>query len=94
MQYKTGEPYYDSNTPYPYKYTVITPSNKKIHFGDRRYKHFKDKTKQKKWKNLNHYDKNRRKMYLKRAKGIIDKNKNLTWNNKESSNYYSIKYLW
>jgi len=31
---------------------------------------------------------------LARAKGIKDKNGNLTWKDKNSANYYAIRYLW
>jgi len=65
---------------------------KLIHFGDSRMQHYKDKLGH--YSNLDHGDKERRKRYLSRAKGIKDKNGNLTWKNKNSANYYSIKYLW
>jgi hypothetical protein len=42
----------------------------------------------------NHENKKRRESYLKRAKGIMDKNGNLTYLNPNSANYYSVKYLW
>lgn len=38
--------------------------------------------------------KEQRKSYLARAKGIRDKNGNLTWKDKNSSNYWAIRYLW
>ena len=38
--------------------------------------------------------KKRRDAYIKRAKGIKDKNGNLTYLDKASPNYYSVKYLW
>lgn len=77
------------------KYMVYVNSIKKwIHFGDLNYQHYEDKTPLKLYSNLNHLDKKRRNNYLKRAKGILDKNGNLTYKNIESPNYYSIKYLW
>tara|TARA_E500000178_G_C16981471_1_gene736006 strand:+ start:747 stop:1016 length:270 start_codon:yes stop_codon:yes gene_type:complete len=76
------------------KYMVKTPKGKIIHFGDKRYEHFKDTTGLGKYSNLNHNDKKRRENYCKRAKGIKDGKGNLTYNNKESPNYYSMKYLW
>lgn len=94
-KYRKKSPFYDSNiTPKNKKYSVITPEGKLIHFGARNYQHFKDQTKQKKWSNKNHLDKERRKRYLARAKGIKDKNGNLTWKNPESANYYAVRYLW
>jgi len=77
------------------KYSVYVIKNDKtklIHFGDSRMEQFKDKLGH--YSNLDHGDKERRKRYLARAKGIKDKNGNLTWKNKNSANYYSIKYLW
>ncbi len=74
------------------KYSVFTPSGKKIHFGDKRYCQYKDKIG--KYQHLDHKDKKRRERYLKRAKAIKDKEGNLTWNNPESPNYYSVHYLW
>ena len=38
--------------------------------------------------------KEQRKSYLARAKGIKDKNGNLTWKDKNTSNYWSVHYLW
>ena len=76
------------------KYMVRTPKGKLIHFGASSMQQFKDTTGLGLYTHLNHGDKERRKRYLARAKGIKDKNGNLTWKNPESSNYYSIKYLW
>ena len=76
------------------KYAVITPSGKKINFGDLRYEHFKDTTPLKLYKNLNHNDKKRQKNYCARSAGIKDKQGKLTKNNLESDNHYSMKYLW
>ena len=76
------------------KYMVKTPSGKWIHFGNKNFQQFKDSTGLGLYTHLNHGDKERRKRYLARAKGIKDKQGNLTWKNKESANYYSIKYLW
>lgn len=45
-------------------------------------------------KSQEHGDKERRKRYLARAKGIKDKNGNLTWKDKTSPNYWAIRYLW
>ena len=70
-----------------------------IHFGDTRYGQFKDRTPVSGthlplYSHLNHNDDKRRMNYLQRAKGIKDKNGNLTYLNKNSPNYYSVKYLW
>lgn len=73
-------------------YVMRDGKKKLIHFGDTRYQHFKDKLGQ--YKKLDHNDKERRKNYLSRAKGIKNKKGELTWKNKNYSNYYAVKYLW
>jgi len=73
---------------------MVKVNNKWVHFGNVNYQHYKDTTGLGLYTHLNHGDKERRKRYLARAKGIKDKNGNLTWKNPESSNYYAIKYLW
>ena len=75
------------------KYMVLY-DNKWIHFGDTRYGQYKDSTPLKLYTNLNHNDNKRRQNYLRRAKGIKDGKGNLTYLNKNSANYYSVKYLW
>ena len=64
------------------KLAVLT-SKGWLHFGDKRYKDF-----------TQHNDLNRRANYLKRAKGIKDKNGKLTINNKLSPNYWAARVLW
>ena len=76
------------------KYSVITPKGKTIHFGDKRFFHFKDTTGLGLYSDLNHNDKKRQKNYCKRTSGIKTKDGLLTKNNKESPNYFSRKYLW
>jgi len=80
------------------KYSVYVKNKngkpKKIHFGQKGYQHFQDSTPLKLYTNLNHYDVKRRESYLKRAKGIKNKDGKLTWKDKNSANYYAIKYLW
>ena len=72
---------------------MVNYDHKWIHFGDTRYDQYEDKALGL-YKDQNHYDKKRRASYLKRAKGIKDKNGKLTYLNKTSPNYYSVKYLW
>lgn len=79
------------------KYSVVVMKHGKkvkIHFGDKRYQHFKDSTPLKKYSNLDHGDKERRKRYLARAKKIKNKKGQLTANLKSSPNYWAIKFLW
>ena len=74
------------------KYSVITPKGKKINFGDKRYPQFNDKIGG--YSKLDHGDPIRRKSYLARAKGIKNKQGQVTYKNPEFANYYSVKYLW
>lgn len=76
------------------KYMVITPKGKWVHFGAKSMEQFKDSTGMGLYSHLDHGDAERRRRYLARAKGIKDKQGRLTWNDKESANYYSVKYLW
>lgn len=76
------------------KYMVITPKGKWVHFGAKSMEQFKDSTGMGLYSHLDHGDPERRRRYLARAKGIKDKQGRLTWNDKESANYYSVKYLW
>lgn len=54
-----------------------------IHFGDSRYEDFRQ-----------HNDLHRREKYLKRAKGIRNAKGELTYKDKNSANYWAMKYLW
>lgn len=59
--------------------------------GGRMLKHFGDANMQ---DYTQHKDEKRRKSYLARAKGIRDKNGNLTWKDKNSANYWAVRVLW
>ena len=72
---------------------MVKYNDKWVHFGDTRYDQFEDKELGL-YKYQNHYDKKRRESYRKRAKGIKDKNGNLTYLDKNSPNYYALKFLW
>ena len=76
------------------KYSVVTPSGKKIHFGSSAMQQYKDSTGVGAWSHKTHGAADRRKSYLARAKGIKYKAGQLTWKDRESPNYYSVKYLW
>jgi len=78
---------------------MVRYKNKLIHFGELKpdgkgYQQYRDSTGLGLYSHLDHNDKERRKRYLARAKGIKDKNGNLTWKDKESANYYAVRYLW
>ena len=64
-------------------YVMKDGKKKLIHFGDSRYLDF-----------TQHKDEKRRKSYLKRARGIRNKKGELTYKDKNTSNYWSVKYLW
>lgn len=65
---------------------------KKIGFGMKGMQQFKDKIGY--YKSLDHGDPVRRKSYLARAKGIKDKQGNLTWKDKNSANWWAVHKLW
>ena len=78
------------------KYSLYVLDNnkpKKIHFGNKDFKHYRDTTPLMAYTYLNHYDNERRIIYLKRAKAIKKKGE-YSWINVNSPNYYSVKYLW
>tara|TARA_R110000772_G_scaffold97604_1_gene196942 strand:- start:1120 stop:1302 length:183 start_codon:yes stop_codon:yes gene_type:complete len=55
---------------------------------------YKDTTGLGLYSHKDHGDLIRRKSYLARAKGIKNKKGELTWKDKESANYYSVRFLW
>jgi len=57
---------------------------KLIHFGAKGYPDWRSGT----------ASKEQRKSYLARAKAIKDKEGNLTWKNKNTANYWAVRYLW
>ena len=65
------------------KYVVTLPGGKKLHFGSSKYPDF-----------LIHRDKDRKDKYLSRAKKIKNKKGELTFENPESANYWSVNLLW
>tara|TARA_R110002074_G_scaffold30046_2_gene85475 strand:- start:332 stop:592 length:261 start_codon:yes stop_codon:yes gene_type:complete len=64
-------------------YVMKDGKKKLIHFGDSRFQDF-----------TQHKDEKRRKSYLARARGIKNKKGELTWKDKNSANYYSVRLLW
>ena len=73
---------------------AVTYNNKTINFGDSNMQQYKDSTGLGLFSSKNHLDPVRRKSYLARAKGIKNKKGELTWKDKASANYYSVRYLW
>jgi len=95
VQFKKG--------PYPKKYTAIftdpvSKKQKRVHFGDRRYQHFKDSVPKSRggriWSKLDHGDANRRKNYRKRHAGMKCKDGRRCIDKKYSPSWFSYYYLW
>jgi len=68
-------------------------NGKWVHFGQKGYEHYFDKTGLLP-KSENHLDEKRRELYLKRASKITNKDKDLTAKDINSPNYHAIKILW
>mgnify|MGYP006199622479 CR=1 FL=1 len=80
-----------------YKYWVYVKSNnksgfKRIGFGNKNYEQYKDTIGF--YKHMDHNDPIKREAYLKGAKRVKNLKGELTWKDKNSANYYSVKYLW
>ena len=90
--------------PFPKKYTAIvrnkkTKKTRKIHFGDRRYQQFKDRTKLKLYKSKNHGTRRRMQNYYNRHSGTKKRNKAIKKERRKSKGFYNAKilsheYLW
>ena len=80
---KLGAESLDYSTRKNNKYMVTLPSGKKVHFGSTKYPDY-----------LTHKDKDRRDKYLARATKIKNKQGELTYNNPESANFWSVNLLW
>ena len=65
------------------KYVVKLPSGKNLHFGSSQYSDF-----------LIHKDNERKEKYLSRAMKIKNKKGELTYENPESANFWSVNLLW
>lgn len=89
---KIGKYNYELSTR-PTKKLMTVVSGKKIHFGSVGMQHFDDKTHLRP-KNESHKDLERKRSYLSRAKGIKNKQKELTKDKPTSSNYHAIRILW
>jgi hypothetical protein len=71
----------------------VLVNGKWIHFGQKGYQHYFDRTKllPKSW---NHNDGDRRRRYLARASKITTKKGTLAAKDINSANYHAIKVLW
>ena len=90
--------------PFPKKYTAIVKHKKnkktrKIHFGDRRYQQYKDRTKLKLYAHKNHNTRKRMRNYFSRHSGTKIRSKAIKKEKKKSNGHYNAKilshvYLW
>lgn len=90
--------------PFPKKYTAYvkdkkTRKTRKIHFGDRRYQQYKDRTPLKIYAKQNHGTRKRMQNYFLRHSGTKSRKKAITKEIKKSKGYYNPKilshiYLW
>lgn len=74
-------------------YVMRDGGKKLIHFGQKNMQHYKDNVLGV-YKNLDHGDKERRRLYRARASKIRDKAGNLTVNDKNTANYWAYHGLW
>ena len=89
---KVGNYNYELSTRKDKKLMTVV-NGKTIHFGDKYSQNYNDKTKLLDKKFI-HNDIKRQKSYLARAKGIKDKEGNLTYKDPESPNWHSVRLLW
>ena len=90
--------------PFPKKYTAYIKNKKtkkfrKIHFGDRRYEQYRDRTPLQLYKNKNHGTRKRMQNYYSRHSGTKNRKKAIDKEIKDSNGLYtakilSHKYLW
>lgn len=80
------------------KYTAILPDGRRVHFGDRRYEHFKDSVPKRLgggiWSKKDHGDPQRRKNYRTRHGGMRCKDGTRCINHKYSPAWFSYYFLW
>tara|TARA_R100000541_G_scaffold49952_1_gene57137 strand:- start:1404 stop:1682 length:279 start_codon:yes stop_codon:yes gene_type:complete len=83
MEQQLYKPFKSTSKNKKYSVFIMKDGKRKlIHFGDSRFKDF-----------TQHKDKQRQKSYLARAKGIKNKQGELTWKDKNTANYWAVK-LW
>ena len=75
------------------KYSVVTPKDKVVHFGDKRFSQYKDSVLGV-YSNLDNNDPVRRRSYRRRARGIKNRQGKAVFQDKESPAYYSYNFLW
>jgi hypothetical protein len=93
-----------SKGPFPKKYTAHVKNKKtrkirKIHFGDKRYQQYKDRTPLQLYKNKNHGTRKRRQNYYSRHSGTKKRGEAIKREKHDSKGFYNAKilshiYLW
>jgi hypothetical protein len=93
-----------SKGPFPKKYTAYVKNKKtqkirKLHFGDKRYQQYKDRTPLKLYKHKNHGTRKRMQNYYSRHSGTKNRKKAITQERRKSKGIYNAKilsheYLW
>ncbi len=93
-----------SKGPFPKKYTAYIQNKKtkkvrKLHFGDRRYQQYKDRTPLKLYKNKNHGTRKRMQNYYSRHSGTKKRAEAIEREKRKSKGLYTPKilshiYLW
>ena len=86
-----------SKGPFPKKYTAYVKNKKtkkirKIHFGDKRYQQYKDRTPLKLYKNKNHGTRKRMQNYYSRHSGTKNRKKLLNKKKERVKDYIMLKY--
>ena len=80
------------------KYTAILPDGKRVHFGDKRYEHYKDTVPKSKggglWSRKNHNDKERRQRYRTRHGALRCKDGRRCIAVRYSPAWFSWHFLW
>ena len=80
------------------KYTAVMKDGKRVHFGDRRYQHYKDQVPVNmgggQWTKSNHLDKKRRKNYRTRHGALLCKDGTNCITHKYSPAWFSYYFLW
>lgn len=90
--------------PSPKKYTALVKNKKTrkvrtIHFGDKNYQQYKDRTPLKLYKNKNHNTRKRMQNYYSRHSGTKTRSQGIKKEKRKSKGYYNAKilshiYLW
>lgn len=90
--------------PFPKKYTAYlknkeTKNIRKLHFGDRRYQQYKDRTPLHLYSRLNHFTRKRQENYFKRMSGTRKRGQAIKKEKRKSHGLYNAKilsheYLW